>query len=178
MALVTEDGSGRSDSESLISVADATAYHAARGNAAWAALSSDTIREQLLRKATDAMMQMFAGRWAGTRVSSTQALDWPRYNVPMKDGPANLPYSYGVASYYPSNTIPAPVARACAELALKAASGDLVSDGSQAVKREKIGPLEVEYQDATTSGTSYRAIEGMLAPFMVAANGQIRLARG
>lgn len=176
--LITETGEGRSDSESYISVADATAYHAARGNAAWGALATDTVREQLLRKATDAMLQMFANRWAGTRSSSTQALDWPRYNVPMKDGPANLPYSYGVRSYYPSNTVPAAVARACAELALKAASGDLVADGTQAVKREKIGPLEVEYQDATTSGTSYRAIEGMLAPFMVATSGQIRLARG
>lgn len=176
--LIVEDGTGKADAESYTSVADASAYHTARGNAAWAALASDTVREQLLRKATDAMMQMFAGRWAGTRVSSTQALDWPRYNVPMKDGPANLPYSYGVASYYPSNTIPAAVARACAELALRAATADLIADGTQAVKREKIGPLEVEYQDATTSGTSYRAVEGMLAPFMVATSGQIRLARG
>lgn len=177
MALVTEDGSGRSDSESYISVADATAYHAARGNSAWAALATDTVREQLLRKATDAMLQMFAGRWDGTRVSSTQALDWPRYNVPMKDGPANLPYSYGVRSYYPSNTVPAAVARACAELALRAASGDLVADGTQAVIREKVGPLEIEYQPGSNDAANYRAIEGMLLPFLKGASGQVNLVR-
>lgn len=177
MSLIVEDGTGKADAESYTSVADASAYHTARGNAAWAALASDTVREQLLRKATDAMMQMFAGRWAGTRVSSTQALDWPRYNVPMKDGPANLPYSYGVASYYPSNTIPAAVARACAELALRAATADLVADGTQPVAREKIGPLEIEYQTGSNDAANYRSIEGMLAPFMVADGGQIRLAR-
>lgn len=177
MALIVEDGTGKTDAESFISVSDATAYHAARGNAAWAALASDTVREQLLRKATDAMTQMFSGRWAGTRVSSTQALDWPRYNVPMKDGPANLPHSYGVPAYYPSDTVPAAVARACAELALRAATGALVADGSQAVKREKVGPLEVEYQDGSSDATNYRAIEGMLLPFFRGNSGQVSLVR-
>jgi hypothetical protein len=176
MALVVETGSARSDAESYISVADASAYHTARGNAAWAALASDTVREQLLRKATDYMLQAYRGRWAGVRVSSTQALDWPRYDVPMTDGPGA--FDYGGVSYYASDSVPAAVARACAELALKAASGDLVADGSQAVKREKVGPLEIEYQDATTAGTNYRSVEGLLAPFMVANSGQIRLARG
>lgn len=175
--LITETGEGRSDSESYISVADATAYHAARGNAAWGALSNDTIREQLLRKATDAMLQMFANRWAGTRSSSTQALDWPRYNVPVKDGPANLPESYGVRSYYPSNTVPLLVARACAELALKAATGDLVADGTQAVIREKVGPLEIEYQEGSSYATSYRAVESMVQPFLKGSSGQINLVR-
>ena len=39
MSIVTEDGSGRADAETFISVADASAYHADRGNAAWAALA-------------------------------------------------------------------------------------------------------------------------------------------
>lgn len=176
MALSVETGSGAADAESYASVAAYKAYCDGRGISYSA--RTDTQIEQDLRKGTDAMMQMFSGRWAGTRVSSTQALDWPRYNVPMKDGPANLPESYGVRAYYPSDAVPAAVMRACIEMAVRAATATLIADGAQAVKREKIGPLEVEYQDATTSGTSYRAIEGMLAPFMVAANGQIRLARG
>lgn len=175
MALVVEDGTGKSDAESYISVADATAYHAARGNAAWAALANDTIREQLLRKATDTMLQMFAGRWAGARTSSTQALDWPRYNVPMKDAPSGI--GYGMGAYYPSNIVPAAVARACAELALKAAAGDLVTDGTQAVVREKIGPLEVEYQPGSQDAVNYRSVEGMLQPFLKGTGGQINLVR-
>ena len=35
MSLICEDGSGKSDSESYISVAFASTYHTARGNAAW-----------------------------------------------------------------------------------------------------------------------------------------------
>lgn len=180
--LIVEDGTGKANAESYTSVADASAYHTARGNAAWAALASDTVREQLLRKATDAMMQMFAGRWAGTRVSSTQALDWPRYNVPMKDGPANLPYSYGVASYYPSNTIPAAVARACAELALKAAAADLIADGEQAIIRKRVRvegavDTETEYQPGSVDGRNFRAVESMVQPFLSANSGQVSLVR-
>jgi hypothetical protein len=109
-------------------------------------------------------------------MSSTQAVDWPRYDVRMQDAPGA--YGYGGQTYYPTNTVPAAVARACAELALKASVDDLVTDGTQAVKREKIGPLEIEYQGDTTAGVSYRAIEGMLAPFFDATSGQIKLVRG
>lgn len=51
MSLVTEDGTAKADAESYCTVAFATTYHSDRGNAAWAALASDTVREQLLRPA-------------------------------------------------------------------------------------------------------------------------------
>lgn len=173
MALTTENGSGLADAESYCTVAFATTHHAARGNAAWAALASDTVREQLLRKATDYMLGAYRERWAGNRVSTTQALDWPRDNVPMHDGPGGFALTM---SYYPNNTVPAAVARACADLALKAATADLAPDLSQAVKSKEVGPVKIEYQDYSRATKTYRAIDNALAPFM-SGSGQIRVLR-
>jgi hypothetical protein len=173
VSLIVEDGTGLAGAESYISVVNATAYHAARGNAAWAALASDTVREQLLRKATDYMLQVYRPRWAGVRTTSTQALDWPRYNVPMRDGPGGLGC---VATYYANNTVPAAVANACAELALKANSGDLTPDLSQAVKSEKIGQIETVYQDYSAATKTYRAMDNLLAP-LLANGGGLRVSR-
>lgn len=169
MSLIVEDGTGLANAESLISVADATAYHAARGNAAWAALASDIIREQLLRKATDYMGQVYRMSWAGYRKTTAQALDWPRYEVPIIDSPA-----FGLA-YYDENSVPTIVKNACAELALRAASDDLAPDLEQRIKREKIDVIETEYDSTSPQYVRYRAIDNMLAPFFgMASNGSFR----
>ncbi len=119
MSSIIEDGMGKANAESYISVADATAYHAGRGSAAWASLADDTAREILLRKATDFMVAAYRERWAGSRMTAVQALDWAAYEVPMRDvqgGYGTFPVSY------PDDEVPAAVARACAELALRAIS--------------------------------------------------------
>jgi len=162
MALIVEDGTGRTDAESYISVTDATAYFAARGNTTWAGLASDTVREQLLRKATDYMAQMYRVRWAGSRVTTTQALDWPRAWVPFKDAPSG----YGACQpYYPNNAVPLVVAHACAELAVRAASSDLAPDVGAQVKQETVGPISVTYADGARQVNAYKAVDAMLAPF-------------
>jgi len=161
MTLITTSGSATADS--YASLVEAAAYHTARGNAAWAALASDTVREQCLRKATDYMVQTYRQAWAGYRTTSTQALDWPRYDVPMRDGPSE--------AFYPSDTIPGAVVNACAELALKAATAALAPDLTQGVKRKKVGPVEIEYQDYSRSSKTYRAIDNLLSPYLGAAGG-------
>ena len=119
MALIVEDGTGLPNAESFVSVADATADHDARGHASWAALASDTQREQALRRATGYMEQMYRMRWAGARRDARQALSWPRYATPMLDAPGG----YGtLPAYYPMDAVPVVVQQACAELALRAAS--------------------------------------------------------
>lgn len=164
MALEVEDGTGKSTSESYISVADASTYHTARGNAAWAALASDAVREQCLRKATDYMVSMYRDRWQGYRTNAdTQALCWPRYDVCIEG------YTLD------SDVIPEPVKRACAELALKASAGELSPDLTQAVTREKIGPIETEYDRTSPQYTRYRAIDAMLSPYLKAASGGIMM---
>jgi hypothetical protein len=171
MALIVEDGTGKADAESYISVADASTYHTARGNAAWAALASDTVREQCLRRATDYMEQVYRKRWAGTRKTTTQALSWPRSFVPREDYEYAGLNGYTVIGgnyYYPDDEVPQEVKNACAELALKASTDTLAPDIEQRVKREKVGPLEVEYADYSPAFTQYRAIDNMLSPFLKA----------
>jgi len=175
MALITESGSGLADAESYCSVAFATTHHAARGNAAWAALASDTVREQLLRRATDYMVQVYRLRWAGYRLLTTQALDWPRYWVPVPDAVSGYTGLGGPS--YPVDVVPPEVARACADLALKAATADLAPDLSQAVKSKSVGPVKIEYQDYSQATKTYRAIDNLLAPFLTG-QGSIRLMRG
>jgi hypothetical protein len=173
MALVVEDGSGLSTAESYISVADATTYHAARANTAWADVADDATREALLRKATDFMVATYRERWAGYRVSTTQALDWPRYEVPFKDATVGGTFP----SYYDSNEVPVAVQRACAELALRAIDGDLAPDLDAPVVREKVGPIETEYAVGARQSTVFRAIEGLLSPFFVSGGGQLKVVR-
>jgi len=163
MALEVEDGTGKATAESFISVTDASTYHTARGNAAWAALASDTVREQCLRKATDYMEQVYRSRWQGCRVGETQALSWPRYSVVVEG------YLVDDAS------VPEIVKRACAELALRASAADLNPDLTQGVAREKVGQIEVEYDKASPQFTRYRAIDALLSPYLKAGGGGINM---
>ena len=159
MSLICEDGSGKSDSESYISVADASTYHTARGNAAWAALATDALREAALRRATDYMRQAYRSRWQGYKVNEDQALDWPRYDVEVE--------GYAVDS----DIVPTEVKNACAELALRASAAELNPDLTQGVAREKVGQIEVEYDKASPQFTRYRAIDALLSPYLKAGGG-------
>jgi hypothetical protein len=174
MSLTVEDGTAKADAESYISVADASTYHTARGNAGWAGLASDTIREQMLRKATDYMVSAYRERWAGFRVSMDQALDWPRYAVPIKDAVGGL---YGYAPFYPSDSVPALVARACAELALRAIDGDLLGDLEPPVIEETVGPITTRYAQGARQTKAYPQIEAMLSPLLEGSSGSIPVRR-
>lgn len=166
MALVHETGAGLANAESYASVAQATAYHAARGNAAWEVLS-EAVQEQNLRKATDYMLEVYTAAWQGSRAVDGQALDWPRVNV--------VAFEIAVLD----SIVPPAVTNACAVLALKANSGPLAPDLSRAVKRKKVGPLETEYADYSPQSKRYLSVDRMLAPYMVQSNSySVRLERG
>ena len=163
--LNVETGAAAADAESYCSVAFATAFHSARGNAAWIDLASDTVREALLRKATDAMLALYRERWKGTRATATQALDWPRLDV--------------VADGYPraADEVPLEVQKACAILALKAISGDLDPDPTQAVKRKKIGPLETELYEPAQALRLHKSVTDLLRPFLTGGDMNVKLVR-
>lgn len=158
MSLVVEDGTGLSNAESYISVSDTTAYHAARGNTAWAAIATDTLREQYLRQATDYMVAKYTSRWQGYKVyPESQALDWPRYGLVV---------DYVEIAY---NIVPYAVKKACAELALRAASSELAPDLSQAAVSEQVGSIAVTYNANSPQATRYQLVDMILAPFLVCA---------
>lgn len=159
MALEVEDGTGKSTADSYISVADASTYHTARGNTAWAALTTDALREAALRKATDYMRQAYRSRWQGYKVNEDQALDWPRYDVEVE--------GYAVDS----DIVPTEIKNACAELALKASSADLNPDLTQGVLSEQVGSISVTYDKNSPQRTRYAAIDAMLSPYLKAGGG-------
>ena len=163
MSLITETGAGLPDAESFASVADADAYWAARGApAVWTGLTTSA-KESALRLGTEHLAR-FTGMWRGTRLKATQALDWPRGGV-VVDG-VELAYS----------VLPVQLVRAVCELALKAASGALLSDESAQVKSEKVGPLEVVYADGARQQTRFVYVETLLAP-LLRGGGTIALVR-
>jgi len=166
MTIEVESGTGSATAESYISVADASTYHTARGNTAWAGLASDTVREQCLRKATDYMRQAYRSRWQGYKVNEDQALDWPRYDVEVE--------GWGVDS----DIVPEEVKRACAELALKASAAELAPDLTQGVTSETVGPISVTYDKNSPQRVRYAAIDAMLAPFLTSGGGcSVKLVR-
>jgi hypothetical protein len=156
MALIVEDGTGLANAESYASVAEFKTYHANIGNDV--TLITDTTIEQLLRRATQYMVAVYRSRWQGRRTLSTQALDFPRYDVVVE--------GYSVES----NIVPLEVKNACCELALKANSATLLADQTQKVIREKVDVIEVEYSEFSPSQTRYSQIDNLLSVFLSSAN--------
>lgn len=153
MALIVEDGTGKPDAEAYMSVADADAYFAARGNDAWAAL--DTVAKEIaLRKGSDYMAGTYTDQWKGERVSAVQALDWPRKCVRVE------------RFHLPSTAVPSAVARANAEMAVRSIGGDLQADQSSQVKQETVGPITVVYSDGARQGVKYSAVDGLLSSLL------------
>jgi hypothetical protein len=133
-----------------------------------AAVASDTVREQLLRKATEYMTAVYGLRWAGIRKTDTQALDWPRLYVPRRETNGTL--------YLSDTSVPVAIQRACAELAVRASSDDLAPDVGAQVKQEVVGPISVTYADGARQDTRYALVDSMLAAYLKGA-GQIPVVR-
>lgn len=169
--LTIETGAGLPDAESYASIAAADVRCASLGLTAWVALA-EADKEIALREAM-IFMATYRTRWAGRRVYQHQALDWPRYNV-VVDG-----------FIVPSTIVPPDVVNACIDLAVRAGSGeDLLPDldtGSNAIKKDKTGPLETEYfQNTTDARERFVAVDALLAPYFGSTGGgnSIKVIRG
>jgi hypothetical protein len=148
MAFVVEDGSGRSDATSLLSVADFKTYWDDRGGDY--SSYDDTQIEQALVRSTDHLNRTWD--WVGRPTDSDQALCWPRYGAYDKDG-------YAIDD----DEIPTEVEQAAAELALRAAAEDLSPDIEAPLKSFKAGSLEVEWVTGSTSPKTYAEVEDLLS---------------
>ncbi|HET9819646.1 MAG TPA: DnaT-like ssDNA-binding protein [Rhodanobacteraceae bacterium] len=165
MTLVTESGAGLADAESFASVDFATAYHAARGNAAWAPATDDA-KESALRKATEYLQQVHGLRWKGERMLSTQALDWPRWGAIVD----NVEVGY--------DSVPNAIQKACASLALRALSAPLAPDIQRETASESIaGAVAVTYREGAPAYVRYREIDGLLARYLRAGNSGLMVTR-
>lgn len=165
MSLVVETGEGLATADSYISVADATTRHTNLGNTNWALLSNDEM-EQALRRATIHMTNSYRSRWQGYRRTVGQALDWPRVDVVVDQ-----------INAIDSDTVPSDIQNACADFALKAAAGDLNADLERGIVREKVGPIETEFDRNTPQSVRYRAIDMALAPYLKGSSAMASLVR-
>ena len=172
MSLIVEDGTGLAGAESYVSVADADTYHDKRGNTAWVTLTTAQ-KERLLRIATDYMVAVYRLRWDGYRYTTTQSLDWPRIYVPVRDILSVNAYP----EYVDFDVVPQQVKDACAELAYKANSETLLADLEQGVTKEKVGPIEVEYDKYSPQFKRYVQIDSLLNIYFASSANQVKLMR-
>lgn len=146
MALVVEDGSGLSNAESYISVADATTYLTEIGEEADWTAAQVAAQEAALRLSTSWIDGRYS--WPGFPKNDAQALDWPRFDAFDCEG-----------RLVDSGSVPEGVRRACAWVAKESVAGsvDLTgvnTDGRIKRTRDKVGDLEteVEYEPGGAPG--------------------------
>lgn len=143
MALVLEDGTGLTNSESYVDESYVNAYFLKRGNTEW---DSITNKESRIVLAMDFIENNYT--YLGTKLVSTQSLSFPR----LING----------ETVYPTS-----LKSAVCELALKANNGDLLQDTGKTTIREKVGTLEIEYDANQDDLTSYNYVNKLLAPYLV-----------
>ena len=143
MALIVEDGSGLSDAESYVSVADAGTYCTAHGLTAWTGV--DAVKESALRNATQYIDTMYNFRSAKSYYS--QALEFPRQMWDWDDDP--------LMNRLRSATV---------ELAVKALTESLFADVEPSVTTlVKVGPITKQTRPVDTGGQKrYAAIDALL----------------
>lgn len=151
--LIVESGVGLEESESYVSAAECTAYHAKHGGTAWDAVDD---QDAALRKATQYLDSVY--QWRGDRVFSTQALKWPRLNV-VVDG-------YDL----PGDEIPAKLKAACCELAAK---GELFADvQAQQVTEVQVGPIKRTLSTASNGGqVRFAAVDALVRELIAGGSG-------
>jgi hypothetical protein len=160
MALEVEDGTGNPLAVSYSSVADASALHAARNTAAWFAASLAE-QEAALIEATD---WVDSHDFVGEIEFGAQALAFPRLYAYDREGRLLV-------------GVPAQVKRATILLAADALSGALrpsTAATSGALKRKKVGPLELEYfEGGQATARSFPEVDALLRGLVVGGPGGI-----
>jgi hypothetical protein len=151
--LIVEDGTGKADAESYLSVAEFVAYCDARGLDHGSHGHNDTQREIALRKATAYVDTI--SRYKGQRLAPAQALEFPRDAL----------YDW---SGHPVTGVPKRVKDACAELASRALEGDLYEDLDRGglIRSESVGPISTTYVDGAPAGKVFRVAVQLLEPYV------------
>ncbi len=150
MSFVVEDGTGKTDATSYVSLADADAYWVDRGNATWAA-ATNADKQIALISATEYLDARYM--WSsGVKWSTGQALAWPR-------GGAYDRFGYGIDD----DVVPEPVKAACCQLAVRALSDDLMDDQSQRLQQVKVdNAFEATFAPSSDPGTHYTIVDALL----------------
>lgn len=175
MALTVETGSGVSNADSYITLAEADAYLAKYGydtDASWAA-ASDAQKENAIRRSTSEYLEgLYYDAWRGQIRSYSQKLSWPRTGAHDDAGRT-----------ISSSEVPDQIKEACALVALNVIQGNaIISDGYDrgTIRRETkkgVGfELTTEYgpSGGASSDSTQRRLrraDSLIYPYIAGASG-------
>ncbi len=144
MTVIVEDGTGVANANSYIAEVMLTDWATARGLSLGTALTP----ENLIHQSMDYLEGL---DYQGSKTSESQSLSWPRSGVTVN----------GVS--IADNLIPVQLITSQLQLCYQISQGNnpLETTG-QAVKKEKVDSIEVEYQDGTSSSTELVAVNASL----------------
>lgn len=138
--LVVEDGSGTPGADAYAELATILAYWEARGDATLSALTTDSLRDAAVRRATQFLDLQWGDRFKGDAQYEAQALSWPRLYVYTREG-------------WALTGVPAAVVTATAELSRLAVAGPLGGSGAAAqapgqadIESMKAGSVDIKYR--------------------------------
>ena len=165
MSLVLEDGSAPEGANSYAEVADADAYHSARGNSLWTETSTspDQGKTAALIRATQSLDAIYRSRFPGYKTNGRdQSLEWPRTEATDNEG-----------EEIAEDEIPTEIINAVCEFALR----ELIEAGSTMpdldrggnAKRIKAGSVEIEWGANASANTVFQTVDGILAGLLGAA---------
>ncbi|OQS32986.1 DnaT-like ssDNA-binding protein [Chromobacterium haemolyticum] len=156
MALIVEDGSGRADAESLVTLKEADGHHLEHGNGAWSGLS-EAMKERRLRYAALYLSSMW--QFAGKPVNVSQGLAFPRT-------PAGLPVRVKTAQMELAlvDDLAESMARVERGMVTRKQTESLVTDFAQPIINR-------------TAAARFPLVNAMLKPYLAAAC-HIKLIRG
>jgi len=151
---VVEDGSGKSDSTSYMSVEDFRQFWENRGKDYNDTLYPDAKVQAFLNNATAWIGYTY--RFEGVLFLETQALDFPRNHI------------YDKNEIDVSLTVPKEIEYATAYLGEYELKGKSLNDVQVlGVKSKKIGPVSLSFDSITAAGSvQIRAAHGLLTPYI------------
>ena len=141
-----------------LTVDEADAYWAARGNAAWAALNAEQ-KAQAIARAEQYIDTNFT--FIGFVANPDQESAWPRENVVIETGNFE-------GKRIANDEIPKFVKDATAQTAVYSLTGDLVEALTRGglVRTERVGAVSVSYFAAAPGGRQFPMIESILSPVL------------
>jgi len=162
MALIVEDGTGKTDSDTYASEAALAAYAAARG-----VTIAGTDTELLIT----AMDYLESKDFKGDKGTQEQALQWPRLNVVIDR------LNVVIDGYYvDSDAIPQSLVDAQCEIAISIDGGtNPLAIIGRDTKSEKVGDIEVTYMDSAASRSYLTAAETKLDKLVKSKTGAFRV---
>lgn len=156
--MIVEDGTGKIDANSYVSLADANLYHAARGNSGW--VGGQGAKEVALIRATQAIDAKGLRRFVGDKATSTQALAWPRTD-------ATDAYGFDIAeTALPPALIKSICEAALIEIMNQGALEPTLERGGMVTRERVEGAIDISYANGAPQGTTYSVVTNALSPLL------------